>query len=141
MALAGGGTAPQCSDSISMLGGPDAAGFNIHVKQGRRLPKNEFGCDFDRYEWTLALEGFEAGQYIYFYQNEDCLSGLGKRFSSHQITKEHAQGHVMVIQELASDTSAFDASKLEEYHFRYQGLYNTTCFDLHACGLVLLSFE
>ena len=121
MALAGGGTAPQLSDPASLLRGPDDAGFKIEVREGCRVPKNDLGFDSDSYRWTLSLTGFEAGQYIYFYQKDDCLSGstMLSSLSWHTITEAHADGDDMVIQELAS---AFDASKLEEYHFRYQGL-------------------
>jgi hypothetical protein len=118
MASAGGGTAPQLSDQASLLRGPDDAGFEIEVREGCRVPKNDLGFDSDSYRWTLRLTGFKAGQYIYFYQKDDQLSGLSKlsSLSWHKITEAHAVGGDMVIQELAS---AFDASKLHEYHFRY----------------------
>jgi hypothetical protein len=84
--------------------------FNIRVKNC--LQKSDSNSTF--YEWTLHLEGFQAGQCLQIYPKDSYLKSLAGS-QNHIIEERHARGEDWVIREPAS---IFVSSK-DDYRFWY----------------------
>jgi hypothetical protein len=87
--------------------------FNLDVVR-RCVRVSSFNGEPKFYEWTLRLEGFQAGQCLQIYNPKDNGYSL-KGSQNHIIEERHARGEDWVIREPAN---IFVSSK-DDYRFWY----------------------